>query len=56
MKGMKIGGVREVTIPSDKAYGETGQGNIIPPNTPLRFVIMAIDMPAQISNLITQLA
>ena len=50
MKGMKIGGVREVTIPSDKAYKETGQGDDIPPNTPLRFVIMAIDMPAQIDQ------
>ena len=45
MKGMKIGGVREITIPSDKAYGEQGQGDSIPPNTPLRFVVMAIPKP-----------
>ena len=39
--GMKIGGVRELTIPADLAYGESGtQG--IPPNTPLKFIVMAI--------------
>jgi len=42
MKGMRINGVREITIPSDKAYGEKGQGDAIPPNTPLKFVVMAI--------------
>ena len=40
--GMKIGGVREITIPSDLAYGESGQGDNIPPNTPIKFIIMAI--------------
>lgn len=49
MKGMKIGGVREMTIPSDKAYKETGQGDDIPPNTPLKFVVMAIDLPETIA-------
>lgn len=40
--GMKVGGVRELTITSDLAYGETGSGNDIPANTPLKFVILAI--------------
>lgn len=40
--GMKVGGVRELTIPADKAYGATGQGADIPANTPLKFVIMII--------------
>lgn len=40
--GMKVGGVRELTIPSDMAYGETGSGEDIPANTPLKFVVMAI--------------
>lgn len=40
--GMKIGGIRELTIPSDLAYGETGSGEDIPANTPLKFIIMAI--------------
>jgi len=40
--GMKVGGVRELTIPADKAYGKQGQGEDIPANTPLKFIIMAI--------------
>jgi FKBP-type peptidyl-prolyl cis-trans isomerase len=50
MKGMRINGVRVITIPSDKAYGEQGQGDDIPPNTPLKFVVMAIPAPAEISQ------
>lgn len=50
MKGMKIGGVREITIPSDKAYKEQGQGDDIPPNTPLKFVVMAIPAPTEIAQ------
>lgn len=48
MKGMKIGGVRELTIPSDNAYGEQGSGDLIPPNTPIRFIVMAIPKLADI--------
>lgn len=40
--GMKVGGVREITIPSDLAYGEQGSGNDIPPNTPIKFIVMVI--------------
>jgi FKBP-type peptidyl-prolyl cis-trans isomerase len=43
--GMKVGGVRELTIPSADAYGATGSGATIPPNTPLKFVIMIIPTP-----------
>lgn len=46
--GMKVGGVRELSIPSDLAYGETGSGENIPPNTPLKFVMMVIPTPEQI--------
>lgn len=42
LEGMKIGGVRIIEIPSDKAYGEQGGGSDIPPNTPIKFVVMAI--------------
>ena len=42
---MRIGGVRVITIPSDKAYGEQGSGDDIPPNTPIKFVVMAIELP-----------
>ncbi len=44
--GMRIGGVREISIPSDKAYGETGNGSI-KPNTPLKFIIKAIGGPSK---------
>jgi FKBP-type peptidyl-prolyl cis-trans isomerase len=40
--GMKIGGVRELTIPSNLAYGEQGQGADIPKNAPLKFILMAV--------------
>lgn len=50
MKGMKINGVRVITIPSDKAYGDQDKGNDIPPNTPLKFVVMAIPAPAEIAQ------
>lgn len=46
--GMKVGGVRELTIPSELAYGEAGSGDNIQPNTPLKFVIMIIPTPEKI--------
>jgi len=42
---MKIGGIREITIPSVLGYGSTDQGNI-PANSPLKFIIMLIEKPA----------
>lgn len=56
--GMKIGGVRELSIPSDKAYGATGSGDNIPANTPIKFVVMVIpkveDIPVPASLLQSQ--
>jgi FKBP-type peptidyl-prolyl cis-trans isomerase len=54
VKGMKIGGVRELTIPSDKAYGSTGSGTegqagYIAPDTPLKFAVLAIPQPEEIA-------
>lgn len=46
--GMKVGGVRELAIPADKAYGDKGQGDKIPANAPLKFVVMAIEKPTEI--------
>ena len=40
--GMKIGGVREISIPAALAYGDQAQGDI-PANSPLKFVIMLIE-------------
>lgn len=48
--GMRVGGVRELTIPSDLAYGESGSGDNIPPNTPLKFIIMIIPSPEKIEE------
>lgn len=38
LSGMKVGGTRRLIIPSDKAYGETGQG-AIPANSDLVFTV-----------------
>jgi len=38
--GMKVGGIRELTIPPDLAYGKQGAGGgVIPPDSPLRFEV-----------------
>jgi len=37
--GMREGGRRLLKIPSDLAYGETGSGSSIGPDTPLIFVV-----------------
>jgi peptidylprolyl isomerase len=37
--GMKVGGRRELIIPSSLAYGPSGSGATIPPNSPLVFVV-----------------
>jgi FKBP-type peptidyl-prolyl cis-trans isomerase len=35
--GMKVGGKRTLTIPSEMGYGKRGAGGMIPPNAPLLF-------------------
>ena len=40
--GMKVGGVREISIPSEKAYGKTGNGSNIAADTPIKFIFMII--------------
>lgn len=37
--GMKVGGKRKLTIPWQKAYGENGSGDKIPPKAALKFDI-----------------
>lgn len=37
--GMKVGGIRQLVIPAEQAYGANGSGSIIPPNTPLKFIV-----------------
>lgn len=48
VKGMKLGGVRELTIPADLAYGDKGSGDLIPPHTPIKFIVLAIPTPETI--------
>lgn len=43
--GMKVGGTRKLTIPSDMAYGAAGAGNgVIPPNAALIFDVELLDI------------
>lgn len=56
IEGMKIGGIREITIPSVLGYGENEQGSI-PANSPLKFIVMLIEKPAplEVSDELEQL-
>lgn len=46
-EGMRIGGIREITIPAVLAYGDKDQGTI-PANSPLKFIVMLIEKPEEI--------
>lgn len=37
VKGMKVGGVRRLTVPATMAYGSQPRGDVIPPNAALKF-------------------
>jgi peptidylprolyl isomerase len=43
MSTMKEGGVRQLVIPPELAYGDQGVGNVIPPGATLIFVVEMID-------------
>ena len=42
--GMKVGGRRLLVIPSDLAYGEQGFAPVIPPDSPLVFVVDLLEV------------
>lgn len=54
VKGMKLGGIRRITIPGEKAYGDSMEicGGY---NKPLRFIIMAIAKEGSLATLADEL-
>lgn len=53
--GMKLGGVRQISIPGDLAYGSTRDDICDGENSPLRFIIMPIERDAKIDEINAEL-
>ena len=44
IRGMKVGGTRDLTIPPALGYGSSGAGTVIPPNATLHFTVTLLSV------------
>lgn len=44
IKGMRVGGIRQLVIPASMGYGASGSGENIPPNAALKFEVELLEV------------